>query len=189
MSNLHRFAAAVVLIVSGMTAVSSFQQAPPLGAASLSVVELRTEYAANPLGIDVREPRLSWQLRAATRGVVQSAYQIQVALTERALQSGKGLAWDSGTVKSSDSVNVTYAGPALQSGQRYCWKVRVWDGAGTASGWSAPAFWKWACCSRRTGRRTGSSRTSKRTSRYPVRRRCCGGTSSWPARSNAPGPT
>jgi len=133
MTNLRRCAVAMMLLVPGMAVVSSSQQAPSPGAAALSAAELRTEYAANPLGIDVREPRLSWQIRSAARGVVQTAYQLQVAASEAALRNGKGLIWDSGAVKSSDSVNVTYTGPALQSGQRCVWKVRIWDGAGAAS--------------------------------------------------------
>ena len=35
--------------------------------------------------------------------------------------------------------NVAYGGPALTSGTKYAWKVRVWDEAGQAGDWSAPA--------------------------------------------------
>ena len=132
----------MLLLVSGMAAVSSSQQAPSPGAAALSAAELRTEYAANPIGIDVRDPRLSWQIGSAARGVVQAAYQLQAASSERALRSGKGLAWDSGVVTSADSVNVAYAGPALSSGQRCFWRVRVWDGGGRPSAWSETASWE-----------------------------------------------
>jgi len=142
MTSLRRIAAVITMCAGGMTAVSSAQKAPAPGAAAVSVVELRTEYAANPLGIDVREPRLSWQLRAPARGVVQTAYQIHVAPSDRVLRGGKGLAWDSGVVKSGDSVNVAYAGPALKSGQRYFWRVRAWDGSGAPSAWSETAYWE-----------------------------------------------
>jgi alpha-L-rhamnosidase len=50
--------------------------------------------------------------------------------------------WDSGRVDSSESVEVPYGGPAPASGQRYAWRVRVWDGEGVASAWSAPASWE-----------------------------------------------
>ena len=106
------------------------------------MAELRTEYAANPVGIDVVAPRLGWQIRAGARGVTQSAYQLQVASSERALRDGKGLLWDSGVVKSPESVHVVYAGPAVGSGQRCFWRVRIWDGGGAASAWSQPAFWE-----------------------------------------------
>ena len=33
--------------------------------ATLDVIALRTEYKENPLGIDIRKPRLSWHTRAS----------------------------------------------------------------------------------------------------------------------------
>jgi alpha-L-rhamnosidase len=105
-----------------------------------SVAKLRCEYKADPIGIDVARPRLSWQLRSEGRGVVQSAYQVQVAADAASL-GGRPL-WDTGKVLSDRSVHVAYEGPALESGRRYYWRVRVWDGEGRASAWSAPAYWE-----------------------------------------------
>ncbi|NIN72410.1 MAG: hypothetical protein GTO46_10940, partial [Gemmatimonadetes bacterium] len=47
-----------------------------------------------------------------------------------------------GRVDSDRSIHVVYEGPALASGTRYYWQVRVWDGDGAVSDWSAPAFWE-----------------------------------------------
>ena len=58
--------------------------APP-AASSVQVVALRTEYQQNPLGIDAPNPRLSWQLAAKARAVTQTAYQVRVASSARAL--------------------------------------------------------------------------------------------------------
>ena len=107
--------------------------------AGLEVASLRAEYQANPLGIDVRKPRLSWKLQSSARGIVQSAYQVRVAGRERDLRSGRDLVWDSGRVASSDSIQREYGGAALASARRYFWQVRVWDGEGKPSAWSAPA--------------------------------------------------
>ena len=112
--------------------------APP----ALRVAGLRTEYKENPLGIDVRKPRLSWQLRSDARGSRQTAYEVRVAPTEAALRSGRDLVWSSGRVASEESTQRAYEGPALRSGQRCYWAVRVWDGAGQASAWSRPAWWE-----------------------------------------------
>ncbi len=118
----------------------------PLWARTCSIRpdQLRCEYRANPLGIDVAQPRLSWVLAAATpgsRGLRQTAFRILVATTDDQLRAGNGDLWDSGRVESDQSVQVVYAGKALASGARAFWKVQVWDQAGKSSGWSAPAFW------------------------------------------------
>jgi alpha-L-rhamnosidase len=108
----------------------------------LRVVALRTEYKENPLGIDARKPRLSWRIEADGRGVMQSAYEIRVARSERGLQSKGDRVWESGRVASDESIQRAYGGPALESGRRYYWQVRVWDGTGKPSAWSAPACWE-----------------------------------------------
>jgi len=112
---------------------------------SLGVTGLRVEYLPNPLGIDAPHPRLSWRLTSAERNTVQGAYQIQVTRNDVAVGAQHAaplLIWDSGRISADSSVFVTYAGPTLSSRTRYVWRVRVWDGTGRASAWSAPASWE-----------------------------------------------
>jgi alpha-L-rhamnosidase len=104
--------------------------------APVRVVGLRTEYKDDPIGIDVRKPRFGWRLESDARSVVQSAYEIRVT------RAGREAVWDSGRVASDASTERVYEGPALRSGEAYAWQVRVWDGGGRASAWSAPASWE-----------------------------------------------
>ena len=109
---------------------------------TLRIEALRCEYLADPLGIDVTKPRLSWTLASDQRGVKQTAYQILVASSAAALAADQGDLWDSGRVPSDETAHVAYAGAPLASRQRAFWKVRVWDTAGEPSAWSEPARWE-----------------------------------------------
>jgi alpha-L-rhamnosidase len=111
---------------------------------SVTVADPRCEYLANPLGIDVRQPRLSWKLTAVdpkARGQRQTAYQVLAASTRAALDKDQADLWDSGMVASDQSVHVVYAGKPLASGMECFWKVRVKDEKGATSAWSGPARW------------------------------------------------
>lgn len=91
----------------------------------LRATDLRCEYAENPFGIDVAQPRLSWKLVSSQRGQRQTAYQIRAqtfpALTE---------IWDSGKVFSDETHLIRYTGKKLESSQTIAWNVRIWDEQG-----------------------------------------------------------
>jgi alpha-L-rhamnosidase len=105
----------------------------------MSVERLTCEHLQDPLGIDVAQPRFSWQIadRSYTSGQCQTAYHIVVASSPKLLDSPD--VWDSGITPSSESHLVTYGGAALQSGSDYYWKVRIYDRYGKPSKWSAIA--------------------------------------------------
>jgi hypothetical protein len=102
---------------------------------------LRCEYMSNPIGIDSRNPRLSWVIYSTGRGVSQSGYQILAASNEEILHKNIGNLWDSGKVSSDQSVHVKYEGARLSSYQVCFWKVRIWDQSGRVSNWSPHAYW------------------------------------------------
>lgn len=103
-------------------------------------VALRCEYLVDPLGVDVRAPRLSWQSPDTTRGARQTAWQVLVATDPERLAPGEADVWDSGKVKGDDSVAVAWGGPQTLAGAtRYHWTVRVWNGADLATDFAAPA--------------------------------------------------
>lgn len=107
----------------------------------LSPEGLKVEYGHKPLGIDAEVPRLSWRSNAGVRNAQQSAYQIQVAGSEAALESGN-LLWDSQRQRSDQSLFIPYRGPTLESGQQVFWRVKVWDQHDNASNWSHSASWE-----------------------------------------------
>src|SRR4051794_32589291 len=109
--------------------------AGPDGSA-VSVHTLRVNTMADPIGLGDPAPSLSWRLS----GGRQTAYEVRVASS--AAQLDQPDLWDSGKVSSSDASNVVYAGAPLTSRKAVVWDVRVWDGAGAASDWSAPARWE-----------------------------------------------
>ncbi|MFZ5829952.1 MAG: family 78 glycoside hydrolase catalytic domain, partial [Planctomycetota bacterium] len=113
-------------------------------AGGLAPERLRCEYLEDPLGIDVTEPRLSWELRATNedaRGLRQIAYQVQVASSPEVLAAGDADLWESGKVISDETIGIIYAGEKLASRDRCHWRVRVWDQDGEPSAWSEPAMW------------------------------------------------
>ena len=110
--------------------------------AGVRIENLRVEYRVNPVGIDVRTPRLSWQLQSSTRGERQTAYRVLVASSSDLLKNGQGNLWDSGKVDSDQSIQVRYAGKSLAARQSCFWKVQTWNQNGVAGAWSPVARWE-----------------------------------------------
>ncbi|SDF04821.1 alpha-L-rhamnosidase [Mucilaginibacter pineti] len=109
--------------------------------AQLSVTHLLTESQSNPLSIDVKMPRFSWQVLAGNKNsVLQSAYEIKVG--EISPLGKDAQIWQSGKVAGDQSVYIPYKGDALKSGVQYSWQVRIWDNYGRVSAWSAKAYWR-----------------------------------------------
>jgi hypothetical protein len=103
--------------------------------------ELKCEYARNPGGVDVPEPRLFWQLESDVPGQSQTAYQVLVASSRELLARNKADRWNSGKVRSDETIHIRYAGRRLKSSEQVFWKVRAWDKQGKESGWSEIASW------------------------------------------------
>jgi len=104
-------------------------------------VELRCEYAAEPLGVEAQRPRLYWKLKSNARGQRQTAYRVLVASSQGMLAQDKGDLWDTGKVLSDETIHIVYGGKPLASSQQVFWKVRVWDREDAPSPWSQVASW------------------------------------------------
>ena len=90
---------------------------------AIEAIRLRTEYLENPIGIDIRNPRLMWNVRGALK---QTAYQI---VTD---------SWDSGKVI-SDSMHMQYP-EDLSDRSRVNWKIRLWDENDVPGEWNEAFF-------------------------------------------------
>ena len=106
------------------------------------VINLTCEYKANPIGIDIVEPRLSWQIQSTGQNIKQTAYEIRVADSPSNLSKQKKLIWSSSKVSSDQSLHVPYQGPPIASGQRVYWQVRAWNNQGQVTDWSEISYWE-----------------------------------------------
>ena len=91
----------------------------------MKAINLRTEYLADPVGIDIANPRVFWNCAG---GVKQTAYRI---VSEN---------WDTGRVE-SDSMRAQYP-LTLVSGERVNYRIKLWDENGEEGDWSEPAFFE-----------------------------------------------
>ncbi len=92
--------------------------------------KLLCEYAEEPIGLDVTNPRFSWVIEANQRGQKQTDYRINVASSQTRLETEIPDLWDSGKITSSHTIHQPYQGKPLKSNQTYYWKVSVWDNLG-----------------------------------------------------------
>ena len=103
---------------------------------------LRCEYLDSPIGIDERQPRLSWWLDDERPAEVQTAYHMIAARRPESLEADSGDLWDSGRVESSSTCQIPYGGRPLTSRQRVWWKVRAFDSDGIGSPWSRATYFE-----------------------------------------------
>ncbi|HVU98313.1 MAG TPA: family 78 glycoside hydrolase catalytic domain [Puia sp.] len=102
-------------------------------AQQIKLVNLRTEYRTNPLGVGTLTPGLSWELSSSHHGITQSAYRI--ILYKDTLTNPF---FDTQKQESPTSAGITYNGPALTAGHTYYWRAMVWDqNRNDSSKWSA----------------------------------------------------
>jgi alpha-L-rhamnosidase len=122
--------AIVLFLLSAMTATSQ----------ELSVRYLTTEHKKNPAGIDSMNPRFSWLVEGTGRGVLQTAYTVEVATDNKF--AAKAIIWESGKVQSDQSVLVKFNGNPIRSASKYYWRVKVWDNRKRESKWSDPEWFE-----------------------------------------------
>jgi len=106
----------------------------------IEVSNLKCEYLKSPMGIDILQPRFSWNISGDSRGISQSAYRILVEEHKNVLPDGNGSIWDTDKTPSDKLTNIVYDGIPLKSDQTYYWSVCVWNQDDVQSAWSEPAI-------------------------------------------------
>lgn len=127
-------------------------------ACKMTPVRLRVNNLADPLGVPVLQPRLSWGLVAAAssppaRGLVQTGYRIEASSKP---DFGTADIWDSGLQHSSESLEIVFGGTdsaaELKPSQAVHWRVTVHYADGPAAGCtSAPAKFETALAAGEAG--------------------------------------
>lgn len=133
----------LALLVGALTATDPQANAAssPKKNSPMHPTHLRCEYLVNPLAVEDKAPRLSWEVASNRRNEKQTAYRILVASSVQELAAGRGDLWDSDKVSGDATYGIAYAGKPLTSRTHCFWKVQVWDREGKASEWSPPAEW------------------------------------------------
>lgn len=124
----------------------------------MKAINLKTEYLVNPIGIDIRHPRLMWNCEGGTK---QTAYRIVAKTDEQIVR-------DSGKIV-SESMHADYPND-LASRQRVEWNVTLWDENDSEGESSETAFFETGLLSASDLRAkwiSGNYRVNKKK-RYPV---------------------
>ena len=100
---------------------------------------LRCEYKENPVGIDVRNPRIGWRIVSEERATFQTAYRIQVSADPT---FGTSFLWDSGKIASDRQNHVEIKEIPSLSRKRFYYRVQAWNQRDERSDWSEPSFWE-----------------------------------------------
>jgi alpha-L-rhamnosidase len=88
-------------------------------------VKLETEYLVNPIGIDAKKPRFSWQMADTRKGAAQAAYRVLVGTDSAALLKEQEILWNTGWIQSPSSL-ISYTGQ-LKPFTKYYWCVAIAD--------------------------------------------------------------
>lgn len=87
----------------------------------MKVIRLKTADLSQAMGIDIVNPRLSWN---CIGGILQTAYQVV------AFGQAEELLFDTGKVE-SNHMYCNYKGATLPSRMKVMWKVCLWDESNT----------------------------------------------------------
>lgn len=130
-------------VLGAMVAGGAGLGALPLGARGLPAMraaDLRVEWRARPVGIDIPRPRFSWRPEGErqARGLINARCHIVLCSDPQAVARGHGALWDSGPRDAGLFRIAPERDLPLASHRLYWWSIRLADHQGRWSEWSAP---------------------------------------------------
>ncbi|MDR1098664.1 MAG: glycoside hydrolase family 78 protein, partial [Tannerella sp.] len=91
----------------------------------------------NPVCVD--KATFGWQIKSDAQNVIQTAWEIEVASSRKALEKGKADVWSSGEKEGEAQLGIEPENSAFYPGHLYWWRVRIRDGERKMTPWSKPA--------------------------------------------------
>ncbi len=89
---------------------------------ALQIINLKTEFALTPIGLDEKKPRFSYELKSDRKGARQVSRRIVIGASD--------IMWDSGDVTEEQAPYIRYEGAPLEARTRYYISLSVTDDAG-----------------------------------------------------------
>ena len=124
----------------------------------MKAIKLRCEYLNNPIGIDIKSPRLYWNCEG---GVKQTAYRIWANVD--------GKTYDTGKVTSSRMTHIPFE-KELPSRSIAEWKVKLWDETDQEGEWSDTAHFEMGLLKEAdwSAKWISANQTIEKKKRYPA---------------------
>ncbi|PGW52426.1 alpha-L-rhamnosidase [Bacillus thuringiensis] len=104
----------------------------------LTIKKLLCDNKNNPIGIDSKVVKISWQLESNNKNVKQHAYHLQVA-TDKDFET---IVFNSQKVETDQSLHIPIDLFPYRAETRYFYRVKVWDNHEEETPWSNVAFWE-----------------------------------------------
>lgn len=115
---IRKSAALTMALTMAMSSVPGVAVYAESADASGKIVNLKTDYMVNPMGIDAGDVKFSWAMETSRTGAAQKSYEITVT------DDQGNVVWN--TKADSDvSTDIAYEGDALQLETGYTWTVTV----------------------------------------------------------------
>ncbi|MCF0132442.1 MAG: family 78 glycoside hydrolase catalytic domain [Blautia sp.] len=109
-----------------------------------TIRQIFVETQIEPIGLDIRNPLISWKFSSEEKGMRQSAYHLQVSE-----EITGDVVWDTGILSLEESAGVCYQGEPLLPETRYAIRLNTWNQKGEKA--EAESFFETGLLERKEG--------------------------------------